>query len=632
MKLGRKSAVCGIAVGITAALVSGCGGKNSASETRTEQETAAETAQASEAAALRFDSSNWNYNEEDQVYWKVGVQYCEKPASLTYETLGIYVPAAYLNGEENGDGTYTCTVKEDAEVNGYTAANAPIVMPINTPGYAAQLAPAEYTSGLASYLDQGFIYVIAGCRGRQSMGGGPGGPGGGMRPGEGAPDEKASDEKPEETRTEAASEAEKETVTGSAPWGVVDLKAAIRYLRYNAAALPGDTDRIFTFGMSGGGAQSALVGVTGDSALYTPYLEAIGAAMTDADGNALSDAVEGSMCWCPITSLDYADEAYEWSMGQFVSTDTRADGTFTKELSNDLAKAYAEYINGLGLTSEDGTALTLEESEDGIDTSGTYYAYLIKELEVSLNHFLSDTAFPYTPDNSMQAGFAGNAGGDNGASQESTETVSYATPEDYIASLNAEEAWIAYDAQTNTASITSMAGFVRNCKKPTKAVGAFDALDRSQGENQVFGDDDNNALHFDPIMAKLLADHADRYSSDANWDASYPEAYRQDLAYTNHLGSTMAERVNMYNPMYYLSPAYEGYGTSKVAPNIRIRVGLFQGDTAMTVETNLALLLSQTEGVNVDFESVWGLYHTTAERSGSATDNFVQWVVECTAE
>jgi hypothetical protein len=31
-------------------------------------------------------------------------------------------------------------------------------------------------------------------------------------------------------------------------------------------------DSIFTFGMSGGGAQSALVGATGDSELYTPYL------------------------------------------------------------------------------------------------------------------------------------------------------------------------------------------------------------------------------------------------------------------------------------------------------------------------------------------------------------------------
>lgn len=61
--------------------------------------------------------------------------------------------------------------------------------------------------------------------------------------------------------------------------------------------------------MSGGGAQSAIVGAAGDSALYDPYLEQIGAVQ------GVSDAVYGSMDWCPITNLDSADEAYEWMMG-----------------------------------------------------------------------------------------------------------------------------------------------------------------------------------------------------------------------------------------------------------------------------------------------------------------------------
>ena len=52
-----------------------------------------------------------------------------------------------------------------------------------------------------------------------------------------------------------------------APAGVTDLKAAIRYLRYHGDELPGDTEQIFSFGMSGGGAQSALLGATGDSPL-----------------------------------------------------------------------------------------------------------------------------------------------------------------------------------------------------------------------------------------------------------------------------------------------------------------------------------------------------------------------------
>ena len=69
---------------------------------------------------------------------------------------------------------------------------------------------------------------------------------------------------------------------------------------------------------------------------YYPYLESIGAAMTDENGKKISDAIEGSMCWCPVTSLDSADEAYEWNMGQYFSTDTRDSSKFTSELSKDM--------------------------------------------------------------------------------------------------------------------------------------------------------------------------------------------------------------------------------------------------------------------------------------------------------
>ena len=65
--------------------------------------------------------------------------------------------------------------------------------------------------------------------------------------------------------------------TRAPPSGVVDFKAAVRYIRYNKDIIAGNTDRIFTFGMSGGCAQSALLGSTGDAALYEPYLKAIGA-------------------------------------------------------------------------------------------------------------------------------------------------------------------------------------------------------------------------------------------------------------------------------------------------------------------------------------------------------------------
>lgn len=90
--------------------------------------------------------------------------------------------------------------------------------------------------------------------------------------------------------------------------GVVDLKAVIRYIRFNKDILPGDTSKIITFGMSGGGAQSALMGSSGDSPLYEPYLKEIGAIMNE------SDEVYGSMCWCPVTNLDQGNESYEWNL------------------------------------------------------------------------------------------------------------------------------------------------------------------------------------------------------------------------------------------------------------------------------------------------------------------------------
>lgn len=80
---------------------------------------------AQEGTALAVDMSKWQYNAGDGVYWQVGIVYCANPADLMYETLGIFVPEAYMDGVDNGDGTCTCTVNSTGEQNGYTAASAP---------------------------------------------------------------------------------------------------------------------------------------------------------------------------------------------------------------------------------------------------------------------------------------------------------------------------------------------------------------------------------------------------------------------------------------------------------------------------------------------------------------------------
>ena len=535
--------------------------------------------------SLAFDNAAWQYDEINDIYWQVGVVYVANPASLDYETLGIYVPGAYLEATANGDGTYTASVKSDAQVGQFTAATAPYVLPVNTPGFNASQAPTWLADGIANYTQAGMIYLQPGIRGRDNT-----------------------------------TDSQGQEVVGGAPWGVTDLKAAIRYVRYNKDVLPGDTDKIVSFGHSGGGAQSAVLGASGDSTLYNPYLEALGAAMKDKEGNPISDAPYGTMTWSPITSLDYADAAYEWNLGQFADSNTRAEGTFTQALSQDLAKEYANYINQLGLKHE-GQALTLAESSEGIYTQGSYATYLEGVVNQSLNNFLADTSFPYTSDGAGPGG--------------STESVTYETAQAFIDSLNAETQWVTYDAAANRAKISSLADFAKYVKTASKSVPAFDALDRSLAENAVFGVADANELHFDQLVARLLKNNQAKYESLTDWNSQYVTDFESDLAKTDSLGKTIAERQDLYNPMFYLTSAYSGYQTSKPAPHWRIRSGLSQGDTALTVETNLALALeNQANGAvkSVDFATVWGQGNTTAERTGHASANFIQWVQEIVAQ
>ena len=612
-----------------AASVAGCSQQNGCPSTAEAAAPAPE-----KSAALAFDSAKWSYDADNDVYWQVGISYCSTPQAEDYESMGIYVPGANMEATANADGTYTCTPSKTGQVCGYTAKTAPVVIPVNTPGYASAHAPTEYRyDSLADYLTAGFVYLQPGLRGRSSMKG----------------------------------EVTNESYSGGAPWGVTDLKAAIRYYRLNRSLLPGDADNLYTFGMSGGGAQSALAGATGDSSLYTPYLEAIGAAMTDAAGNPLSDAVTGAMCWCPITGLDEADAAYEWNMGQFATGDSRAETSFGSALSKDLAASYAQYINSLGLM-DGNTALTLTESDEGIYQAGSYYDLLLSVVQTSLNNFLADTSFPYTEVQMAQfpGGSNGNSGADSGAGgppeeqqtadtaaaasrpapgsapgagpgamagdAANTESTTYATVEAYIDSLNTDSAWVRYDAAANTATITSLAAFVAHCKQAAKGLGAFDVVDRGQGENNLFGNGQGNSSHFDATLAKLLTENAAAYAEFSDWQASCPADFASDLAQTDELGTSVQTRVDMYNPMYFLCSCYAGCGTSTVAKYWRIRTGAFQPDTALTVETNLALALKNTASVSdVDFATVWGMKHVLAERTGTdtGTANFVQWVKAC---
>ena len=558
------------------------------------QASATASSQAPTDPKLTLDSAAWRYDATGDVYYQLGLSYAATPQASDYETLGIYVPGAYFTGTDNGNGTYTATINASGAVGSFTAATAPTVLPVNTPGYSAQKPPSEYSyDTIKAYMEAGFIYVHAGLRGKDSN---------------------------------------SQTYSGNAPWGVTDLKAAVRYRRYNAASIPGDAAKVYVFGHSGGGAQSAVAGASGDSGLFAPYLAALGAATTDTSGKALSDAVAGAMCWCPITTLDSANAAYEWNMGQFASSDTRAEGTWTRAYSQDLAAAFPAYLNELKLTDSDGKPLSLESSSKGTYLAGSYYDHLVAVIQKSLNDFLSATSFPYTPSSTEMAGMgpggggAPSGGGPDG--QSSSETTTYNTVEEYIASLNSSSRWVAYDASTNTATITGLEGFVTSQKNASKDVGAFDGVGRAQTENLVMGSGENK-LHFSSSSREVISKGQSKYSALSGWSDDYGvAAYEKDLATKDSVGTDMATRVSMYDPLYYLTQDSKGRGTSTIAPAWRIRTGITQGDTASTVEVNLALALQQAGADSVDFATIWGQGHTMAELTGTGEENFIAWVTQ----
>jgi len=103
-----------------------------------EDDAAAKTADAS--GVQLPDMNAWQYNKKHDVYYQLGITYCANPADEDYEKLAVFVPGKFMKGKKNDDGTYSCEIDPSAKVGGFTAATAPIVMPIDAPGYSSQQA------------------------------------------------------------------------------------------------------------------------------------------------------------------------------------------------------------------------------------------------------------------------------------------------------------------------------------------------------------------------------------------------------------------------------------------------------------------------------------------------------------
>ena len=590
-----------------------------------------------EFESLALDASAWRYDSDNDVYFQLGLTYCKTPATTTYESLAVFVPGAYFTAEKNGE-TYTCTVNEKAVVGNFTPATAPILMPINTGGLAAQASPTAYGyEGLAPYLEAGCIYVYAGFRGRSAG---------------------------YDTSTGS-----NELFAGGSPWPVVDLKAAVRYLRYNAQCLPCDASRVFVFGFAGGGGASAVLGASGDSALFEPYLAEIGAITHDAEGNDISDAIAGSASWCPSTSFDVADAAYEWCQGQYASDGTRAEGRWTSRLSHDLAEAYALWVNEMDLRDSDDVQLTLDETETGVYSMGSYATLLLSEIDDAATSFVQNTSFPYTytPQHLDEPTFPGDPNlastraadaaqvpgspsapadgtgeGEVGEQKDSSEqglvgvaqvqSTIYDSAQNYFAALNADSWWINYNHRSASVAVASLRDFSLNLRPAALEASPFDRPDRSSKSNQLFGIGEESTLHFSSMVGEVVEGNAETYAELKGWDPDYESAWTEDLEKVDALETDMSARVDMMNPLYWLSGHYAGYGQASVAPYWRVNEGLFDPDVSLATGINLVLALRKYDGVaDVAHTAVWGQGHVLAERSGSPTSNLIKWVVSCCA-
>jgi len=227
------------------------------------------------------------------------------------------------------------------------------------------------------------------------------------------------------------------TYYGKAPAAIVDLKAAVRYVRHNKGIIPGNTDWIVSVGCSAGGALSALLGTSGNSTLYDPYLKEIGAA--DADDN-----IYASACYSPITDLEHADMAYEWMYGTLPTRSGQVD----QEHSIQLKNSYAAYQASLNLQGKNNFGVLIADNYD---------EYLLQYYFIpSANKFLQGLT-----------------------AEKRTEYLK-------------NNSWITW---TNNSAKFSFSDYTKHAGR-MKGLPAFDGFDMKVPEPILFGNETTNARHF----------------------------------------------------------------------------------------------------------------------------------------
>ena len=459
---------------------------------------------------LTFDINNYESmtgtvdNKEIKYRAFEYIPYVSNPIDIDQQYMNIYIPEEYFN-----NGT----------VNGYNTQTAPIFMPNNVGGYmpSQPMVPKVENNkpNSALYaLSRGYVVASPATRGRTN---------------------KASDG----------------NFIGKAPAVIVDLQAATAYLHANDATMPGNAKRIITNGTSAGGAVSLLQGATGNTSDYQPYLQALGAATASTD-------VYASSAYAPITNLDAADMAYEWSyngitsfnkvsMGQGELPQANVGGapapmqrsvqrvnlTNNDVAYSDLLKShFPDYVNNLQLRDRTGVILKLDKKGNG-----TFKQYV--------KSFIIDAA---------------NKAKSNGADLSRYSFLLL----DKNTGLVKDIDWDAYNSFTSR----------------SKVPGAFDSRSNDSGENSLFGTSTSDTNHF-TITAAL-----------------------HDTTPNNDVYVENAKIVTMMNPMNYL-----GSPSATNAKYYRIRYGTSDSNTSVAIPLIVGTR-AQNLGYSVDMATPFGVDHS----------------------
>ena len=467
-------------------------------------------ANASAKISLAFDAKNYESmsttvdNKEIKYRAFEYIPYVANPIDIDQQYMNIYVPEEYFN-----NGT----------INGYNTQTAPIFMPNAVGGYMpSQAMTPKMENGKPNSvlyaLSRGYVVASPATRGRTN---------------------KASDG----------------NFIGKAPAVIVDLQAATAYLHANDSAMPGNANRIITNGTSAGGGVSLLQGATGNSSDFQPYLQALGAATAATNVYAVS-------AYAPITNLDAADMAYEWSYNGISSFNkvTMSPGELPQAnvggtpaqpqrtmqrvnlnaddlaYSKMLSEHFPDYVNNLQLRDSLGRVLKLDKNGNG-----TFKNY-VKEFIVAAA---------------------------NKAQAKGTDL--------------SKHTYLVRDNKTGTIKDINWEAYNHFVSR-SKAPGAFDSRSNDTGENSLFGTSTTDNNHF-TITAAL-----------------HDTTTNQDVYVEN------AKIVTMMNPMNYLgSPAATN------ARFYRIRYGTADSNTSVAIPLIVGTR-AQDLGYRVDMATPFDVDHS----------------------